>query len=316
MKSSSSSLWVTAALIVVGLGTTALLGSKLMNRDELDVPLNPCGVNRSPYGEVIAMAMQGPINTYVFAGIHGLTPEELAAKRRELEKEDPDHPSLQAPDCLDGESCTGCSLSTCTKNTSPAKGPLARMERLIGDMRIGQIQRTNSLPANAALQLHLKHQAEDKLFMAYRLDPSHYANYASLHFFLIEGIGHRPELVSSAKDLAVETIDYCLSIDSDPRPALTAAAASTNILHLMFEAHNLDPNGRHYSPDDMMAEIARLDKCIAHYHEIAEKWDKTGNWELISPRRMQDCHNHFEFIMSVRAAALTTIERIRSTYAK
>ena len=314
MNAATKKLWMSLAMIALGLGMVAATGHKIAFNEELDVPLNPCGVNRSPYGEVFAMAMQGPINTYFHMGVYGISPEEFAIRKRKLAAENPDNPAFQEEECQNDVFCTGCSIHPVV-DYSKKKGLLNRMQGLIENMRVGHIQRTNSLPANKALQLHLKHEAEDKMFMAYRLDPSHYANYTALHFFLIEGIGARPELEPMAKKLAVDTINYCLSIDTDPRPALTAASASTNLLHMMFEEH-MNPERENPSPEEMMTEIARLDRCLAHYHEIAEKWDKTGNWELLSNRRLEEVDNRFRFIMQIRAAALTTIERIRSTYAK
>ena len=41
---------------------------------DLNVPLNPLGINGSPYGEVFAMAMQGPIDTYFHGAMGGGSP--------------------------------------------------------------------------------------------------------------------------------------------------------------------------------------------------------------------------------------------------
>jgi hypothetical protein len=171
--------------------------------------------------------------------------------------------------------------------------------------------RTNPKAASESLKRHLRREAEDKLRFAYQLDPSHYANYNSLHFFLTEpSIGTRPELTPSAAKLAEETIQYCLKQDNDPRPALTAAAACTNILHLMFA--DLQSDSPKYSPGQMRQCLNLLDHCIARYVMIARQWDETKNWELLSPERISECDERFNFITKIRDAAEKTILRLEN----
>jgi len=301
---------VTAALIVVGLGVSVWSGLRLSQKEELAVPLNPCGVNRSPYGEVFAMALQGPINKNFHVGMFGATPEEMAILNKEHQHEAPPKPGSLLIVKPDPE-------EEARKQAIAAKhrGILDRMQVFIDEMNEGHVRRTNPLPASDLLKFYLRRQAEDKLRFAYRLDPSHYANYAALHFFLIEGITTRPELAAGAAQLARETIDYCLSIDYDPRPALTAAAACTHILHIMFTAERLNEE-KQYSPDEMQAVLDELDVCIEAYHRIAADWDKNGNWQRISTQRFQECNERIHFVTNIRNAAEKTIERIRNTYAK
>ena len=60
----------TQTAILFGCGAMMLSFSAhhMARNPELDTPLNPLGINRSPYGEVIAMAAQGPIDTYFHNG--------------------------------------------------------------------------------------------------------------------------------------------------------------------------------------------------------------------------------------------------------
>lgn len=161
------------------------------------------------------------------------------------------------------------------------------------------------------MKRYLRRQAEDKLRFAYQLDPSHYANYNALHFFLTEpSVGTRPELTPSAAKLAEETIQYCLKQDNDPRPALTAASACTNILHLMFsdqrEAH---PK---YNTAQMRQCLSLLDHCIARYQMIARQWDESKGWERLSTQRITECSDRISFISKIRDAAEKTILRFES----
>lgn len=294
---------LSATLIVVGGCAAAWTGLELLDHEELDAPLNPFGVNRSPYGEIFAMALQGPINKNFHVGMFGATPEEIVQRQKENPVEKPGSLLIVKPDPDEQD----------RESKQAPKGVLGHMEHLINQMQVGLVRRTNRLPASELLKAHLRRQAEDKLRLAYNLDPSHYANYNALHFFLAEGITTRPELVKHSIELAQETIDYCLSIDYDPRPSLTAAAACTNILHYMFKAERLNEE-KQYSPEEMDAVIADLDECIATYHRIAAQWDENGNWQRLSPQRVYDCQQRIRFITKIRDAAVITVERIRKTH--
>jgi hypothetical protein len=168
--------------------------------------------------------------------------------------------------------------------------------------------RTNPKAATEAHKMYLRRQVEDKLRFAYNLDPSHYANYNSLHFFLTEPqLGTRPELTPSAARLAEETIHYCLKRQDDPRPALTAAAAASNVLELMFnDQHNAEPR---FNTTQMRQYLDVLDYCIQRYVAKAKEWDENKQWELLSPQRVAECDDRLTFILKFREAAVGAIER-------
>lgn len=303
MSPSLSRTLTLATMIVAGMAGSAWVGTMLGDREELQHPINPFGVNRSPYGEVFAMAMQGPINTDFHVGMYGATPEEMVQLQRENERRRPKPGSLLivVPDPEELES---------TEDPPLPPGVIPKMQHLIDQMRTGHARRTNKLPASDALKFHIRRSAEDKLRLAYNLDPSHYANYNSLHFFLTEGIGTRPELQASVDELARETIDYCLSREDDPRPALTAAAACTNLLQLMFRQHLYGQRAR--TLEEMRAVLTQLDEAIATYQRIAAEWDRTHKWQRLSPQRIDECQTRIGFIINIRNASEKTIERILS----
>ena len=62
---------ISACLIGTGVCAWAFAGRPLTGNPELNAPLNPLGINGSPYGEVFAMAMQGPIDTYFHGAQNG-----------------------------------------------------------------------------------------------------------------------------------------------------------------------------------------------------------------------------------------------------
>lgn len=271
----------SVCLIGTGVFGWAIAGRPLVTNPALDTPLNPLGINGSPYGEVFAMAMQGPIDTYFHGAMSGSVPHS----------EDHHDPT----------------------ETKPSPSLRAQFENLLASLdKVSEI-RTNPQSSSEAHKRYLRRQVEDKLRFAYQLDPAHYANYNSLHFFLTEPeLGTRPELTPSAAKLAEDTIQYCLKQDSDPRPALTAAAATCNILELMFnDQANATPT---FSIVQMHQYLNLLDHCIARYVALSNEWDKSKNWELLSPQRIAECDERFTFIQRIRDDAEGTILRFEGKF--
>jgi hypothetical protein len=306
--SRTTSIAISVGLIGSGALAWTIAARPLVGNPDLAAPLNPLGINRSPYGEVFAMAMQSPIDIYFHAGMgehHDHGPGETC--------NDPSHDHEHDANCQHHEDCEhdhdehAAEVASVTKAKSPSTN--FRFSNLLNNLDKVREIRTNPKSSSEALKLYLRRQAEDKLRFAYELDPSHYANYNSLHFFLTEPqIGTRPGLTPSAAKLAEDTIQYCLKQDHDPRPALTAAAAASNVLDLMFKDRH-SPNPK-FSTAQMRQLLSLLDHCLARYHAIAKQWDDTNQWELMSAMRIQECKERLHFINKVREAADKTIIRL------
>lgn len=280
----------SACLIGMGVLCWAFAGRPLVKDTDLSIPLNPLGINGSPYGEVFAMAMQGPIDTYFHGSVSG------GAHQHEA-----------------GQTCGHCQkTATPVKQESTVKNDLAlatRFSNFLASLDKAAATSTNPKAASQAHKLYLRRQVEDKLRFAYQLDPSHYGNYNALHFFLTEPqLGTRPELTPSAAKLAGDTIQYCLKQDTDPRPALTAAAAATNVLQLMFADQKNDKP--QFNTTQMRQYLGVLDYTISRYVTLAKKWEETKNWDLVSPQRISECDERFTFICKIREAAEQTILRL------
>ena len=280
------SIAITTGLIDSGVLAWAFAGRPLLADPDLKTPLNAFGINHSPYGEVFAMAMQGPIDTEFNVSFTGGAPSHKEPAPGSLILRQP------TPD----------------KDSPPSDLSLTdRLRQMLASMEKGSEARTNPRPASEALKFYLRRQAEDKLRFAYQLDPSHYGNYNSLHFFLVEGITTRPELKSTAGKLAEDTIQYCLKQDGDPRPALTAAAACTNMLHFMFADRREEKP--QFTTADMRHYLDILDQSLNRYDTIAKQWDEAKNWDRISPQRIEECETRFSFIGKIRDAAEKAIAR-------
>ena len=279
---------ISLGLIGSGVIAWALAGRPLTVDHDLKVPLNPMGINGGPYGEVLAMAMQGPINTYSEIGISG-----------------------QAHHHGDGEKCDGHNDHASSAKSSPARKH--SFKQFLTSLEDATETRTNPYSAGEALKRQLRRQAEDKLRFAYKLDPSHYGNYNALHFFLTEpAVSTRPQLTRAAAKLAEDTIQYSLKQENDPRAALTAAAAATNILQLMFEDYKSE--APKFSIPQMRHFLSVLDYSLARYETIAKQWDESKNWELLSPQRIMECEDRFSFIRNIRTASEKTIIRFESRF--
>lgn len=275
---------ISLCLIGTGVLAWAFAGRPLIADPDLNPPLNPLGINGSPYGEVFAMAMQGPIETYFHGGIG------TGVHRHE-----------------DAQSCDSCNTTKEIKPATKSNSSLQhRFESFLASLsKISEVT-TNPKAPSEAHRRYLRRKTEDKLRFAYQLDPSHYGNYNSLSFFLTEpAVGTRPQLTPSAVKLAQDTIQYCLKQQHDPRPALTAAAASTNMILLMVEDFkSAQPK---FTPAQMRQSLDVTDHCLARYESLAKEWDQTKNWQLLSPQRIKECDERFHFVCKIRDAAEKTI---------
>lgn len=281
-----SSNVMSFCLIGTGMFVWAFAGRPLVANDDLKVPLNPLGINGSPYGEVLAMAMQGPIETY-FHGAMGTGVHHH----------------------VNDESCDSCKSP---KEQKPAAKSSAANDRsfesFLASLSEAAEVSNNPKGTSEAHKRYLRRQTENKLRFAYNLDPSHYGNYNSLNLFLSEGIGTYPEAKDSVAKLAEQTIQYCLKQENDPRPALTAAAAATNTLQFMF-ADQREEKPK-FNTTQMRQVMGILDYSLARYDALARKWDETKQWELISSQRINECEDRYTFILKIRQACEKTILRL------
>jgi hypothetical protein len=272
----------TAILFGCGAMMLSFSAHHMARNPELDTPLNPLGINRSPYGEVIAMAAQGPIDTYFHNGSGHDHDHDHAHDHDHSGQHEHEHKSAQAS----------------------KKGSAALPDQLRGfidRLAAASSARNNPRPVTSAHQFYMRRKTEDKLRFAYNLDPAHYGNYNSYHLFLTEShFGTRRLLTPTAIKLAKETIDYCLAQKDDPRPVLTAAAAASNILELMI--NNLRGTTPHFSTDHLKEALAVLDHCLARHHELSAQWLVTGNWSRLSTFRIKETQERLHFITKVRDA--------------
>jgi hypothetical protein len=270
----------TSALAVSGVALWSHGASRLAAGGDLDFQPNPLGIKTSPYGAVVALAMQGGIES----DWHGTMEADAPA-------------AAACANCGHRHGPEGDACHADRKNEASGSW-LARIES-------AATERTNPSPVTKGHQLYLRRQTEDQLRLAYELDPSNYANYNSYNLFLTEpSVGTRRVLSGKVIEVANNTISYCLKEESDPRPALTAAAAAGNILELMF-LHRED-----HTLEQMRQQLHTLDYCLGKHHALTEKWLSSGEFENLSPARQAEMLERLKFVVKVRDAAVQTVARL------
>lgn len=280
---------ISIALIGGGAAGFAIVSKPLAENKDADVPLNVLGINRSPYGEVFAMAMQGPIDTYFHATADkGHSCESPNSCKHDHKSKQTQDRAIKKPKSLDG-----------------------RLRGLIESMEDGLVERTNPKAATDAHKFFIRRGIEDKLRFAYNLDPSHYGNYNAYHFFLTQPqLGTRPELTPTAAKLAHDTISYCLAQRDDPRQALTAAAAAGNVIQLMFNDRDIHPEKPNFSIKQMREVLQIMDQSIGLFSHLSNEWVKDGQWQNLSELRVAEADERFKFILKIRESQEQTIRRL------
>jgi hypothetical protein len=274
---------ISIALIGCGVAGFAVASKPLLASKEADAPLNVLGINHSPYGEVFAMAMQGPIDTHFHA---------TEAQRHVCDK----HCEHGKPD---------------EDNTAANAGFNDHLRVFIEGMGAGLTERTNPRGASKAHKFYLRREIENKLRFAYNLDPGHYGNYNAYHFFLTEPeLGTRPELTPHAAKLAQDTINYCLNQRNDPRQALTAAAAAGNVIELMFNDRHVNPDKPRFTTRQMKDVLKVMDQSIGLYAHLANEWADNGLWANLSELRLAETQERFNFVLKIRDSQEQAIRRL------
>lgn len=318
------SIITTSALAIAGLGLWSYAGHQLNQSDRFTYEPNPLGLKRSPYGQVIAMAIQTPID----ADWHGVI-EARVGPTSGNEHDHGDHSDCSHGDCdghhdhdlakhgeCDHEGCSHeehqlakvepvaeehhCTDPDCGHDHGASDtGTLSLIDRL------GRIasKRTNPNPSTEGHKYYLRSEVEKKLKFAYSLDPSHYANFNSYHLFLTHsGLGTSSKSTAEGRKradaLADYTLKYCLREQTDPRPSLTAVSAAYNTLEAML----LDPENS-YSTKQMREQLGMMDFSLSQHFNILQAATASGVWEQLSPFRQKEVLERGQFSLKLRESA-------------
>ncbi len=295
MNSSSSSKLASLGLIGLGLVLFAWQAKKLENNPEAEIPLNIMGMNRSPYGALMAIALQGQIDTNFHLGVTGTHHNHGPGGHHHHGPgdHDHDHDHHHGPSQLD-------------------QGTGGYMQKVIGILKRGHMRVTNPVPPSPGLRHHIRNELEDKLRFAYQLDPSHYANYNTLHFFLAEELNGPTAAPREIALLALGTYDYCMQQEADPRPVMTAVAACVNLLNLQITL--LRRGALAYDPDMFTSTIQKMEKSFIKYQDLASAWNQAGTWETLSAARFEEHQRYTLFLFNQRTLTIQTIQKLHQEY--
>ncbi len=325
----------TSVLAACGVGLWTYAGSALAENKALDYTPNPLGIKMSPYGQVIAMAIQAPIDNDWHASRgqqhhdhdHDCATEGCSHDHHVAHAHD-DH-DCGHEGCSHGhdhddhdcghEGCShdhhhhashddhACTHEGCTHDHAEEQPRSSSKRPLMARLNAAVSERTNPRPPSAAHSFYLRRETEKRLHFGWSLDPSNYANYHAYHLFLSESsLGTREALregwIEHGLKVARFTIDYCLREDHDPRPSLTAAVAASNALELMFYQKDTRPIA------EFRQMLATLDHALAKHAELSNAWVGSGAWANLSPMRQQEVADRFAFLTKMREANAEAIK--------
>ena len=300
--------------LALGAGLSGGMAQKFNAEDQLSYKPNVACMKGSPYGKILALAMQGPIDFYWHKG---KTHEDEAI----LKKEGHQHDESCADGCDDhaghdhgqtnnehGENC-GCDAHGENKQqlVELKEVPLHTRAKLkIKKMAAAAHRRTNGQTLSPAHQKYLEGVTEDKLRLAYELDPSNYTNYGNYHLFIATTTYGRSEANDDAAvKLAMRTLMFCKKDGSDPASWVTAASAAYNIIYHIGRYYN------QYSVLEAKESLAEFDFCMNEYVRLRSQALEHGR--IVSENRITEMETRVKYLAKLRQAQGVYMKRVMST---
>ena len=291
MNSYPAKLTICCAL-VTGAALWGGMAVKFASEDKLSYEPNVACLKGSPYGKIFALAMQGPIGFYWH---EGKTHEHAS-----ILADDHEHHAGCADGCHEHHAAaTGVEL---TEGNVPFR---VRTQEKIKQMEAAAHRKTNGEPLSAAHKQYIQGEVEDKLRLAYELDPTNYTNYGNYHLFLYTSRYGKAEAdEDAALDIARQTLGVCKLDQVDPASWVTAASAAYNIIYHI---------GRHYkdySVEQAKSGLADFDSCIDKYEQVMAQALHDGR--AISESRLTEMEERVAYLKKLRKAQGVYMKRIMS----
>jgi len=294
--------------MLLGIGLWAGFSVRFNAEDSLTYDSNPASVKGSPYGKVLALAMQGPIDFYWHQGETHSHSEILNAD---------DHSGHSHSHSGHGHDHSGHHHNHSTKpeeamqedGVAAEQGTEQKTLRELAKKQIRTMgararRRTNDRPLSLAHVEYLESVTEDKLRLAYELDPTNYTNYGNLHLFLSVNLGKSKSDFTKAQELALKTLEVCKKDQVDPASWVTAASAAYNILyHIAFYYDQ-------YTVKEAKASLKEFDDCIATYEILLNEAVQDGR--IISEERLLELQERVKYLGKLRHAQGVHMKRMMS----
>jgi len=277
--------------LVVGVGLWGGMAKKFNAADELSYEPNVACVKGSPYGKVLGLAMQGPIDFYWHKG---KTHEDAVILKDSSNKHQ------------HGEDC-GCDAHANNQPVDKKSDPICtRAKQQIKRMVANTHRQTNGQPLSPQHEKYLQGVTEDKLKLAYELDPSNYTNYGNYHLFIATTTFGKDDFDDhKAVELAKKTLEFCKRDSVDPASWITAASAAYNIVFHIGRYHN------QFTIAEAKTSLVDFDFCISEYQRLRGEAFEEGH--IISEDRLAEMNERARFLSKLRAAQGVYMKRMMST---
>lgn len=312
MNSTTNKIAICCTL-ALGAGLWGAMAQKFNAEDQLSYEPNVACMKGSPYGKILALAMQGPIDFYWHEGSTHEDEAVLKAEHKDDEScadgcdDHTGHDHAQA-NSEHGENC-GCGAHGEEESilVTRIEQPLHKRAKLqIKKMAASAHRRTNGQPISEAHKKYLQGVTEDKLRLAYELDPSNYTNYGNYHLFIATTtFGKEKADDSKAVRLARHTLEYCKKDNVDPASWITAGSAAYNIIFHI---------GRYYKQftvSEAKESLADFDLCISEYVRLRQ--DALESGRIVSEKRLNEMEARVKYLGKLRQAQGVYMKRIMST---
>ena len=266
----------TVSFLIVGAGLWVTTAKDLDVRGKFDFVPNVATVKGSPYGKVLALAMQAPIDFYEHDGRTGTdfsiyNKESKAGRKSTAGYDDHRHGHHE-----NGEE-HGHEHGHEHGDSSEAQ--VVNHEVLTWHQRaklkietMGAFSRRRTSPGGGdSYRGYLQSVMESKLKFAYELDPTNYVNYGNYsHFLSVSSLGRSSVGVTEqykddidvAFGLSKATLALCKRDAHDPASWITASAAAYDMAYYMEKHLDL------FDTADVKSALAEFDFCIKRHYEL------------------------------------------------
>ena len=283
--------------LAVGAGLWGGMAKKFNSENELSYEPNIACLKGSPYGKVLAFAVQGPIDFYWHSGQTHTDVETLNEESTACADGCTDHDHSHDTPAEHGEDC-GCGEHDEPDTAFSEIGSKPFQQRAkdrIRKMAASAHRKTNGAPLSQAHQDYLQGVTEDKLRLAYELDPSNATNYGNYHLFIAtttfgKGDGDDDKAVGLAK----KTIAFCKKDSVDPASWLTAASAAYNVIFHIGRYH------QNFTIPEAKASLNDFDFCIINFERLIQEAVTDGR--VVSEARLSEMQSRAKYLGKLRAA--------------
>ena len=270
-------------IFFVGLALFVLASRSLREKDAFDYTPNIVSIKGSPYGKVLAFALQGPIDVYWHQGASHSDSESNASEKEKGEDGDQTK--------SDDENSHGEEIVERNVNLPIRLRGKDHIKKMIGASH----RNTRGKPLSAEHQKFLQGVTEDKVRFSYELDPKNYTNYSNYHFFLAHSnLGHREADELGALELSKKTLELCKRDLVDPASWLTASLAAYDISYGM--THEYDK----YSHKEHMEQLAEIEYCNMKYEEVCDQ--AIVEKRIYSLAKIKEMNARYRFLVKLKEA--------------